>query len=67
MALGVAAYASKHLINAGVRWANAPPKMRAFYKARPYLLRPALTKPLSALLLLPVTLLSWNLPAPCGW
>ena len=34
MAIGAAAYASKYLINAGVKWANAPAKMRAFYKVR---------------------------------
>ena len=34
VALGVTAYAGKHLINAAVRWANAPPAMRAFYKVQ---------------------------------
>ena len=34
VAIGVAAYASRYLINAGVKWANAPAKMRAFYKVQ---------------------------------
>ena len=32
VAIGAGAFAGKYLINAAVRWSNAPPAMRAFYK-----------------------------------